>query len=74
VSSRRWKREMKRYRIIEHEHRGESVFIVEWNDRWFLGLWGRWHGKFQTLKIEDAVNKIHRLVSLKTKINLDNSK
>jgi len=74
VSSRRWKREMKRYRIIEHEHRGESVFIVEWNDRWFLGLWGRWHGKFQTLELEDAVNKIYRLVSLKTKINLDNSK
>jgi hypothetical protein len=58
-------RELKRYRIIEHEHRGESVFIVEWNDRWFLGLWGRWHGKFQTLKIEDAISKINRLVDLK---------
>ena len=56
---------MKRYRIIEHEHRGESVFIVEWNDRWFLGLWGRWHGKFQTRTIEESIEKIHRLVSLK---------
>jgi len=65
LNSRRYQREMKRYRIIEHEHRGNSVFIVEWNDRWFLGLWGRWHGKFQTLKIEEAISKIHRLVSLK---------
>jgi len=65
LNSRRYQREMKRYRIIEHEHRGDSVFIVEWNDRWFLGLWGRWHGKFQTLKIEEAISKIHRLVSLK---------
>jgi len=65
LNSRRYQREMKRYRIIEHEHRGDSVFIVEWNDRWFLGLWGRWHGKFQTLKIEEALSKIHRLVSLK---------
>jgi RNase P/RNase MRP subunit p29 len=65
MSDRSFQREMKRYRIIEHELRGESVFIVEWNDRWFLGLWGRWHPKFQTLKVEDAITKIHRLVSLK---------
>jgi hypothetical protein len=62
---KRWNWEMKRYRIIEHKHRDKSVFIVEWNDRWFLGLWGRWHGKFQTLKIEEAISKIHRLVALK---------
>lgn len=62
---KRWVREMKRYRIIEHKHRNESVFIVEWNDRWFLGLWGNWHGKFQSLKIEEAISKIHRLVALK---------
>ena len=60
-----WIREMKRYRIIEHKHRDKSVFIVEWNDRWFLGLWGRWHPKFQSLKIEEAVSKIQRLVALK---------
>jgi hypothetical protein len=65
LNSKRYHKEMKRYRIIQHEHRGESVFIVEWNDRWFFGLWGRWHGKFQTLKIEEAISKIHRLVSLK---------
>ena len=65
MSDRGFQREMKRYRIIEHELRGESVFIVEWNDKWFLGLWGRWHPKFQTLNVEDAITKIHRLVSLK---------
>lgn len=64
-NNKRWTREMKRYRIIEHQHRDKSVFIVEWNDKWFFGLWGRWHGKFQTLKIEEAISKIHRLVSLK---------
>jgi len=65
INNKRYKREMKRYRIIQHELRGESFFVVEWNDRWFLGLWGRWHPKFQTLKVEDAITKIHRLVSLK---------
>jgi len=62
---KRWNREMKRYRIIEHKHRDKSMFIVEWNDRWFLGLWGRWHGKFQSLKIEEAISKIQRLVHIK---------
>jgi hypothetical protein len=62
-----WDTEMKRYRIIEHKLRGESVFVVEWNDRWFLGLWGRWHSKFHTKQLEKAIKKIHRLVSLKVK-------
>ena len=65
TKEKRYHKEMKRYRIIEHELRGDSVYIVEWNDRWFLGLWGRWHSKFQTLKLEEAVDKIHRLVSRK---------
>ena len=65
INNKRYQNEMKRYRILQHELRGESVFTVEWNDRWFLGLWGRWHGKFQTLKIEEAISKIHRLVALK---------
>lgn len=60
-----WDRETKRYRIIQHELRSESVYIVEWNDRWFFGLWGRWHPKFQTLTLEDAIEKIQRLVALK---------
>ena len=64
-TDRAWSREMKRYRIIEHELRGESVYTVEWNDRWFLGLWGRWHDKFHTKSLEQAIKKIHRLVSLK---------
>lgn len=64
-TNKRWHREIKRYRIIQHELRGESVFIVEWNDKWFLGLWGRWHPKFQSLKIEEAISKIQRLVNLK---------
>lgn len=63
---KRWEREMIRYRIIEHELRGESVYVVEWNDKWFLGLWGRWHPKFQTTSLEESVKKIHRLVTLKT--------
>lgn len=62
---KRWDREANRYRIFEHQLRGESVFIVEWNDRWFFGLWGRWHPKFQTLTLEEAINKIQRLVKLK---------
>jgi len=55
---------MKRYRILEHELRGESVFTVEWNDKWFLGIWGRWHPKFHTKTLEKAIKKIHRLVSI----------
>jgi RNase P/RNase MRP subunit p29 len=64
-NDKNWNREMKRYRILQHELRGESFFVVEWNDKWFLGLWGRWHPKFQTLKIEEAISKIQRLVALK---------
>ena len=30
---------MTRYRIIEHTLRDKSVFVVEWNDRWFFGIW-----------------------------------
>ena len=59
-----WTREMKRYRILQHELRGESVFTVEWNDRWFLGIWGNWHPKFHSKKLEEAISKIHRLVAL----------
>jgi hypothetical protein len=64
-SDKAWVKEMKRYRIIEHELRGESVYVVEWNDKWFLGLWGRWHKKFQSISLEETIKKIHRLVSLK---------
>ena len=71
-TNKRWIKEAKRYRILEHQLRGKSVFVVEWNDRWFLGLWGRWHSKLQTLTLEEAVQKIQRLISIKTKINLDN--
>ena len=64
-NDKNWNRETKRYRIIQHELRSESVYIVEWNDKWFFGLWGRWHPKFQTLTLEDAIEKIQRLVALK---------
>lgn len=63
--TKRHYKEAKRYRIIQHTLRDKSVFIVEWNDKWFFGLWGRWHPKFQTLKLEEAVSKIQRLISLK---------
>ena len=65
TKEKRYHKEMGRYRIIEHTVRGDSVFIVEWNDRWFLGLFGNWHPKFQTLELEEAIDKIHRLVTLK---------
>ena len=64
-NDKRWNREMKRYRIIEHELRGESVFTVEWNDRWFFGIWGRWHDTFHTKSLEYAIKKIHRLAKYK---------
>lgn len=64
-TNNKWKREMIRYRIIEHELRGESVFIVEWNDKWFFGIWGRWHNVFHSSSLEEAVKKIQRLVNLK---------
>ena len=60
-----WTREMRRYRIIEHRLRDKSVYTVEWNDRWFLGLCGRWHEKFHTLDMEDAIKTIQRLVHKK---------
>ena len=62
---KRWRKEMKRYRIIEHELRGESVFTVEWNDKWFFGIWGRWHDTFHTKSLEQAIKKIHRLAKYK---------
>ena len=58
---------MTRYRIIEHTLRDKSVFVVEWNDRWFFGIWGRWHPKVQPLTIQEAIRTIHRLVTLKLK-------
>jgi hypothetical protein len=60
-----WDKEMKRYRILEHQLRGESVYTVEWNDKWLFGIWGRWHSKFHTTTLEEAIEKIQRLVSLK---------
>jgi len=62
-----YNKEMTRYRIIEHTLRDKSVFVVEWNDRWFFGIWGRWHPKVQTLTIQEAIRTIHRLVTLKLK-------
>lgn len=64
-TNNKWDKEMKRYRIIEHELRGESVFVVEWNDKWFFGIWGKWHDKFHSSSLEEAIKKIHRLVTLK---------
>ena len=70
--NKRWEREMKRYRILEHSKGKESIFTVERNDKWLLGLIGRWRLKFQTTTPEQAVRKIHKLVSIKTKIGLNN--
>jgi hypothetical protein len=65
--NKRWNREMKRYRVMEHTLRDKSVFIIEWNDRWFFGIWGRWHPKVQTLTIQEAIRTIHKLVTFKLK-------
>ena len=65
MENKRWHKEMSRYRIIAHELRGKSVYVVEWNDKWFFGLWGNWHEKFHSLSLEEAIKKIHRLVQLK---------
>jgi hypothetical protein len=56
--------EMARYRIIEHTLRDKSVFVVEWNDRWFFG---RWHERFHCFKLEEAIEKIQRLIKIKNK-------
>ena len=59
--------EMTRYRIIEHTLRDKSVFVVEWNDRWFFGIWGRWHERFHCFTLEEAIKKIQRLIKIKNK-------
>jgi len=59
--------EMTRYRIIEHTLRDKSVFVVEWNDRWFFGIWGRWHERFHCFTLEEAISKIQRLIKIKNK-------
>jgi len=64
-TNKKWDKESKRYRIIEHQLRDKSVFVVEWNDKWLFNRWGRWHEKFQTLSLEEAITKIQKLVSLK---------
>jgi hypothetical protein len=64
-SDKDWVKEMRRYRILEHQLRGESIYTIEWNDKWFLGLWGRWHPKFHTKTLENAIKKIHRLIKYK---------
>lgn len=66
-NNKEWARETKRYRIIEHQLRDKSVFVVEWNDRWLFNRWGRWHAKFQTLSLEEAITKIQKIVSFKLK-------
>jgi len=52
---------------MEHTLRDKSVFIIEWNDKWFFGILGRWHPKVQTLTLEEAIRTIHKLVTLKLK-------
>jgi len=59
--------EMTRYRIIEHQLRDKSVFVVEWNDRWFFGRWGTWNERFNCFKKEEEIEKIQRLIKIKSK-------
>tara|TARA_B110000305_G_C19289311_1_gene563375 strand:- start:484 stop:684 length:201 start_codon:yes stop_codon:yes gene_type:complete len=65
MNTKNWDKQISRYRVIEHQLRDKSVFIVEWNDKWFFGIWGKWHQKFHSLSLEEAIKKIHRLVKIK---------
>ena len=62
---KKYNSEMTRYRIIEHQLRDKSVFVVEWNDRWLFGIWGSWHERFHCLELEEAMSKIRRLIKIK---------
>ena len=62
---KKYNSEMTRYRIIEHQLRDKSVFVVEWNDRWLFGIWGRWHERFHCFELEQAMEKIQRLIKIK---------
>jgi len=55
----------KRFRIIETTIRDKQNFVVQWNDRWFLGLWGNWHDKCICNDLEECTKIINRLVLLK---------
>ena len=65
MDSKKYNSEMTRYRIIEHQLRDKSVFVVEWNDRWFFGIWGSWHERFHCFELEEAMTKIQRLIKIK---------
>jgi|TARA_B110000093_G_C12676031_1_gene288162 hypothetical protein len=65
MNTKNWDKQISRYRVIEHQLGDKSVFIVEWNDKWFFGIWGKWHQKFHSLSLEEAIKKIHRLVKIK---------
>ena len=62
---KKYNSEMTRYRIIEHQLRDKSVFVVEWNDRWLFGIWGSWHERFHCFELEEAMAKIQRLIKIK---------
>ena len=65
MDSKKYNSEMTRYRIIEHQLRDKSVFVVEWNDRWLFGIWGSWHERFHCFELEEAMAKIQRLIKIK---------
>ena len=67
TDSEEYNNEMVRYRIIEHQLRDKSVFVVEWNDRWFFFFFFRWHERFHCFTFEEAADKIRRLIKIKNK-------
>jgi hypothetical protein len=56
-----------RYRIIQTSVRDNSIYIVQWNDRWFFGLYGFWHDKFMCSTLEEAKLKIKRIIEISKK-------
>ncbi len=53
----------KRFRIIETIVKNKSTFVIQWNDRWFFGLWGFWHDKMICDNLDECKEMIHRFVS-----------
>tara|TARA_Y100000389_G_C17031093_1_gene303491 strand:+ start:107 stop:292 length:186 start_codon:yes stop_codon:yes gene_type:complete len=56
-----------RFRIIETTVRDKQNFVIQWNDRWFFGLWGFWHDKFICENLDECTQVINRLVLQKDK-------
>ena len=55
----------KRFRIIETNVRDKQNFMIQWNDKWFFGLFGIWHDKFICKDLDECKKVIDRLIQKK---------